>query len=720
MCISGTRPNCDDGNPCTVDNCVDDVIYDAGTGYGEGHCQHADICSGCTTAADCDDSNDCTVDTCNGGSCMNTNIPGCCNTVADCDDSEVCTTDSCTAHACANVPISNCCHVNADCDDSNACTDDLCTAGHTCSNTARVGCCLVNADCNDLNNCTSEICNTTSHVCQTTWTGTPGVNCCNVSAECDDGLDCNGWELCTPVPAPGTCTNPPDVVCTDGYNCTTDVCDDTRTWNATPPDFGVCTHASTTLYDTCATAGAMTASGSGDSRDWAASGDTHCSSNDYAPACTSSGLDNVHTLTVPGDGATNHQLYAYHGIAVSPTMDPTVFMYSNGVCGSGNQWACNATGVGGCYIGGHAAADGNDACFGGYSWAGSKTVLPEGTYSVVVDSANAGGGNYNLYMSREHIQNDSCAEAVDIQMGGKWYGNTIGYAQYGCAFCTANATSGSGGACSNYTCNQNYRQSEFELNHTVAPWQRNMGYVIQAVGVSGFDPAISVFKHSCFSNLNTNVGQVYGVECSNNMDDTPTARVVTGVIPSNYVAEVRLNGYSDGSGGNYELTVQYDTDGDGLVDTLDSWPASLWGSTPNVAGGSQNGPIPIGVVPYSDTRSSWGYPNDYREVCTLWFLGCLAYAGRGGEEVYYKMNVGGNVRIRVGPGARGDVWSNPNLPNGWDPVLWYSNDCASWSYRDAGGVNESEEVAGVNGNGCIAVDGYVNGDGGYYLLEVTR
>ena len=717
VCVSGTRPNCNDGDACTTDNCVDEIVDPPGVGYGTGYCQHTNICGGCTDDTDCNDADVCTMDRCIGGTCVNSEIVGCCEDVTDCDDSEVCTTDACTDSLCSNTPVTNCCHTDTDCDDSEPCTNDTCSIANLCEHSMRIGCCHSDPECNDSDRCTAELCDLPTNTCVTTWTGTPGVNCCNMSSDCSNGLDCDGWETCDVVTVPqGMCVSAPPADCSDLYDCTLDSCNESITWCATPPDFCVCQHAPSAMYDTCSSAGAMTITGTGHSREWSAIGDTHCSNDDYAPTCAASGIDSVHTLAIPGDGATNHQLYAYHAMASSAPLDPTLQLYPVNTCGGSTGWACNATAVGSCWTGGHAPVDSNDACFDMYSWSSTKTVLPEGNYSLLVDSANALGGNYTVYVSREIVTNDSCAEAVEVQMGGKWYGNTTGHANYGCAFCTASPTDpdpGTAGACSSYTCRPNYQQAEFELDHRVAPWNRAMGYVIQGTGVSGFNPALSFMKHTCFSNLSTSLANVYGIVCSDDMDATLAPRIVTGVIPSGYVGEVRLHGYSEFSSGQYEFLVQYDADGDGLVDASDSWPSSKWGSGPTPVGNMEYGPIVVGTRPYSDSRTSWGYPNDYRNASYWW-----GTPGLGAEEVYYKLNVGGTVTVTVSPMARGDSWGGSGIPAGWDVLLWYSNDCSSWSRQDDEGVNGPEERTGVSGYGCVAVDGYGASDGGYYMLEV--
>lgn len=721
-CVWGTAPNCNDGDPCTVDACVNDRIDPPGAGYGTGYCQHTNICFGCIDNGDCADGDTCTVDTCVDGVCQHDTIVGCCHTDPDCDDGEVCTDDACVAGTCSNTPVTNCCHIDADCDDADPCTDDLCNTSNRCENTAIPDCCHVDADCDDSDNCTLERCRT-DHTCETTWTGTPGLNCCNTDTDCSDGLDCNGWETCDTTTLPeGECLTSTAVTCDDGYTCTIDACDESATWCATAPDFCICNHTPTAMYDTCSSAGPMVMSGTGDTLEWMATGDTHCSNDDYVPECAASGRDSIHGFSVPTDGSTNYQLYAYHGMVEAPDMDPTACLFPVGTCGGTDNWACNATGVTSCWVGGHSAADGNDACFDIYTWSAAKTVLPEGSYSLMVDSANAEGGVYSAYVARERISNDSCAEAVEVQMGGTWYGTTTGHASVGCAFCTEAPTTpdvGVSGACSDYTCIVNYPTAEFELSHTSSYWGRPMGYVIEAQGAGGFDPALSLFKHDCSRNLSTSLSAVYGVACSNDMDSTHSARIVTGVVPAGYTAELRLHGHYQCGGteaceGDYELSVLYDADGDGLHDGIDTWPSAKWGSNPSPPGDYEDGPVPVDRTPYTDTRTNAGYPLD-----GLNETGFISDVGLGGEEVYYRLNVSGTVDVRVAPLARFDVWSGAAIPEGWNVVLWYSDNCSDWSYEDAGGASEGEQVTGVSGTGCIAIDGYDDTNQGYYIVEVS-
>ncbi|MEW5849051.1 MAG: hypothetical protein AB2A00_09560 [Myxococcota bacterium] len=100
-------PDCDDGNPCTLDS------FDVAT----------DTCSSVPVSAPCDDGNACTEgDTCAEGACV--------GTVRHCDDGIACTVDTCDrARGCAHVAVS------AACDDGNPCTTDFCDATLGCRST---------------------------------------------------------------------------------------------------------------------------------------------------------------------------------------------------------------------------------------------------------------------------------------------------------------------------------------------------------------------------------------------------------------------------------------------------------------------------------------------------------------------------------------------------------------------------------------------------------
>ncbi|NOZ01228.1 MAG: hypothetical protein GXP54_04985 [Deltaproteobacteria bacterium] len=85
-CVSGEKPNCDDGNPCTDDVC----------NQLDGSCEYAP-----NTLA-CDDDDDCTYqDLCDNGVCAGSKI--------QCDDQNECTKDSCDKGACEFLPLDKAC-----------------------------------------------------------------------------------------------------------------------------------------------------------------------------------------------------------------------------------------------------------------------------------------------------------------------------------------------------------------------------------------------------------------------------------------------------------------------------------------------------------------------------------------------------------------------------------------------------------------------------------
>ena len=193
------REDCDDGDPCTDDYCID------------GECYHDFICE-CIDDSDCDDGDPCTEDYCLDGECYHDPIdcddgdpctfdycwvggvcyhdpwPGLC------DDGDPCTDDYCWDGECWNIPI--------DCDDGDPCTDDFCWGG-VCYHDP--------IDCNDGDPCTDDYC----------W----GGECWNFPIDCDDGDSCTD-DFCWG----GECWNFP-IDCDDGDSCTNDYCWGGECWN---------------------------------------------------------------------------------------------------------------------------------------------------------------------------------------------------------------------------------------------------------------------------------------------------------------------------------------------------------------------------------------------------------------------------------------------------------------------------------------------------------
>ena len=174
-----TGEDCDDGNPCTVDECIWD-----------GTCKYSP-----EPYVECDDDNACTTeDTCTGeGVCVGT--PG----TVDCDDGNPCTTDTCDpAKSCVFSPADG-----AGCDDGNLCTEfDVCIDGICTGDEAK---------CDDGNDCTADGCDF-------------GTGECNYMPQsnypCDDGNACTNGDICDD----GECVPGTLVECDDGVLCTQDTC----------------------------------------------------------------------------------------------------------------------------------------------------------------------------------------------------------------------------------------------------------------------------------------------------------------------------------------------------------------------------------------------------------------------------------------------------------------------------------------------------------------
>src|SRR5262249_232282 len=140
VCTAGTGPNCNDGNPCTVDSCdpvngCQHANAPNGTSCADGTvCNGSETCQSgvCTagTALNCNDNNPCTIASCDpvngaqpaagptgtsspdGTVCngMETCQSGACTagTALNCNDNNPCTTDSCDpVLGCRNTPVTN-------------------------------------------------------------------------------------------------------------------------------------------------------------------------------------------------------------------------------------------------------------------------------------------------------------------------------------------------------------------------------------------------------------------------------------------------------------------------------------------------------------------------------------------------------------------------------------------------------------------------------------
>jgi agmatine/peptidylarginine deiminase len=182
--------DCNDRNPCTTDSCSNN------------QCGWTAIPDCTCTVALCDDANPCTTEVCGAdGLCVYTRVPGCCNEARDCNDRNVCTEDTCVANGCVHTEIAGCqqpCEAHSDCLDADICTNDRCVAGF-CDHSRIVGCCTQDAHCGDASLCTIDSCGDNNA-------------CVHVPKTCDAGLICN--------PNSGNCEPP----CTP--SCAGKVCGD--------------------------------------------------------------------------------------------------------------------------------------------------------------------------------------------------------------------------------------------------------------------------------------------------------------------------------------------------------------------------------------------------------------------------------------------------------------------------------------------------------------
>ena len=240
VCKGGTAAICDDGNPCTLDPCAADkgclsVALPVGSA-----CKPTDLCAQAGTCLDggckghstvvCDDGSPCTSDDCDSasGACVHAAHDGVCN------DGNPCTTkDTCFAKLCIGIPLPSCCTADGNCDDGNPCTADLCQGG-ACKN-AGVGSaacsdgnpCTIGESCdlglctgglwqacNDKDLCTLDICDVVAGTAKCSHPVLPE------GANCDDGDVCNGFSAC----ANDGCVVGVPLKCEDTNPCTLDSC----------------------------------------------------------------------------------------------------------------------------------------------------------------------------------------------------------------------------------------------------------------------------------------------------------------------------------------------------------------------------------------------------------------------------------------------------------------------------------------------------------------
>jgi hypothetical protein len=248
-CIPGAVPTVDDGVPCTIDICSDELGQVVHTPHaarcsdglfcnGAETCHPVDGCQegeppvlsdgvGCTTDT-CDEEADFVVHTPNAGNCddgLFCNGDEVCHPVDDCQPGEPpvvndgvgCTTDTCSEveRAVLNIPGDEACDDGLFCNGNETCDPDAgCMAG-----TAPV--------VDDGFDCTTDSCDE----------GADRVVHTPSDDACDDGQFCTGVERCSPDLG---CVDGTPPALDDGVGCTADRCDEDRDEVIHAPDHAAC------------------------------------------------------------------------------------------------------------------------------------------------------------------------------------------------------------------------------------------------------------------------------------------------------------------------------------------------------------------------------------------------------------------------------------------------------------------------------------------------
>jgi len=245
VCIVTGPTDCDDGIGCTIDSCVlpmgcvnmpDNTLCNDFLSCTDNICDPMNDCIFTPNDASCDDGVFCTLDKCSlAVDCLNTPLNSRCDNGDICDGAEKCIPGHPMADAAGCVP-----GVPFNCDDQNECTDDSCVPGFGCVNDGAPN---EGAPCDDDDACTlGETCMNGNcgggadrdcevemppiePLCQRSIcdsdTGCELENFVDGTiCETDDNI-CNGIDICIA----GVCTPQPGLVCDDGNDCTDDPCD---------------------------------------------------------------------------------------------------------------------------------------------------------------------------------------------------------------------------------------------------------------------------------------------------------------------------------------------------------------------------------------------------------------------------------------------------------------------------------------------------------------
>lgn len=192
--------DCDDNNPCTTDQCVNEGCVNANLPSGTD-------CSGVLALPD-GLSEDCTTWTCQLGTCTldvtNEGVEGCTDNQAATDPSWH---DDCYFHQCASGECAASLEAVGElCDDGNDCSDSTCDDSGNCDSAPLAGptgaCCdpAVLSTYDDANECTDDLCDATYHDQNTAVAA--GSPCPNDQPEVDDA--CGTW-ACGDGASTGVC-----------------------------------------------------------------------------------------------------------------------------------------------------------------------------------------------------------------------------------------------------------------------------------------------------------------------------------------------------------------------------------------------------------------------------------------------------------------------------------------------------------------------------------
>jgi hypothetical protein len=205
------NPDCQDGDPCTVDRCD----------HASKTCRYTPV----TNGTPCNDQNACTrTDTCQSGACVGAN-PVVCTALDQCHAAGTCDPGSGT---CSSPPVAD----DTQCTDYDACTQtDVCQAGQ-CVGGNPIVCAAIDA-CHLAGTCepTTGFCsNPPKDVsvcaavgqCDVAGTCNPVTSACTTSSK-PDGSPCNDGDACTQTDAcsASTCVGGNPIVCGAAGSCTT-------------------------------------------------------------------------------------------------------------------------------------------------------------------------------------------------------------------------------------------------------------------------------------------------------------------------------------------------------------------------------------------------------------------------------------------------------------------------------------------------------------------